>query len=110
MTPEERESIINEAVERTILMIPEVVGNLMMNHAAKIRANKKFYEKHPEFKEFKEVVASVIEQVEDSDLSKNFEDILTNAIPKIRKRIDQVKLLDTKKVEKPDLNFDNGVF
>lgn len=110
MTPEERESIINEVVERVTLMLPEIIGNLIMNHAAKLKVNKEFYKAHPELAEHKDVVASVVEQLEDSDPSKNFRDILEGAVPKIKKRIDKVKLLDTEKVKKPDLNFDNGVF
>lgn len=110
MTPEERESIINEAIERTLLMIPEVVGNLIMNHAAKLRMNKEFYKNHPELAKYKDVVASVIEHLEDSDPSQSFEDIIEKAVPKIKRRIEQVKDLDMKKVEKPNLNFDNGVF
>ena len=34
MTPEERESIINEAVERALLALPDVWANLIIDHRA----------------------------------------------------------------------------
>jgi hypothetical protein len=108
MTKEERESIINEAVERTLLMIPEVIGNLIMNHAAKIRAGKLFYDKYPEFKSFSDIVASTIEEVEDKDFTKDMNEILELAVPEIKRRIEAVKNLDFKSVKKPDVNIDYG--
>jgi len=108
MTSEERESIINEAVERTLLMIPEVVGNLIMNHAAKIRTSKVFYEKYPELKSHKELVAAVIEEIDDANIGDNFDQIVERAVPEIKRKISQLKNLDLKKVEKPKLDIPFG--
>ena len=108
ITKEERESIINEAVERTLLAIPEVIGNLIMNHASKLRASKLFYDKYPQFKNYKELVAAVIEKIDDSDMSKNFDQIIEAAVPEIESKIKAMKNLDMKKVKKPDLEFGIG--
>lgn len=106
ITEEEKEEIINAVVERTLLKIPDVVGNLITNYAAKIRINKEFYTKHPEFDKHRDLVASVIESVEGEDPTRDFEEIVNSAVPKIKRRIEQMKNLDMKKVEKPKLDID----
>ena len=64
ISEEERRSIINEAVEKTLLKIPEVVGNLMSTYADKIRTSEKFYSQYPEFNKHRQIVASAIEELE----------------------------------------------
>lgn len=108
ITEKERREIINMAVEETLLKIPEVVGSLMMNHASKVRTKKMFYEKFPEFSTHRDIVATVIEDVEGSDASLDFDKIIERAIPKIKRQIASIKDLDTKKVKKPNLNFSHG--
>ena len=49
LTQEEKDEIINAAVERTLLAIPDVVGNLMANHAMLHKLNSEFYKKYKEF-------------------------------------------------------------
>ena len=110
MTPEERESVINEAVERTLLLIPEVVGNLMQNHSMKVKANKRFFEKYPEFDGHREIVAATVEQVEGDNPGTDFDNLLKMAEPMIRQRIKGFGKLDTSSVSKPDLDFSQGEF
>lgn len=94
----ERQDIIdeavNKAVEKTLLLIPEVIGNLMSSHAALHKINTKFYSDFPEFKDKKDVVASVVEMVEGKNPLAKYEDILKSAIPEIRERINTMKNLD----------------
>ena len=101
ITDEERQSIINEAVERTLLMLPDVVGNLIMNQVNLIKLNRTFYDRFPEFKDNKETVASVVEYVEGVSPGLKYEDILTKAVPLIRERMKTVGKLDIKSVTKP---------
>jgi len=108
ITKQEKEEIINLAVERMLLKIPDVVGNLITNYAAKIRVNTEFYKKYPEFEKHREIVASMIESVEASDPTREFKEIVDLAVPKIKKRIDQLKGLDTKTVSKPKLDIPYG--
>ena len=108
MTPEERESIISEAAERTLLAIPEVIGNLLSNHTLKIRLNREFYGKYPEFKDHKDIVGAVVEAVEGANTTSSYEQILEKAVPEIRNRMKVVSSLDMKSVKKPDLNFGHG--
>ena len=108
ITEKEKREIIDRAVEETLLKIPEVVGSLMMNHASKMRAGKKFYKKFPEFNENRDIVAAVIEGVENSDASLDFDQIIEKAIPKIKRQIASVKDLEMTKMKKPNLDFGQG--
>lgn len=87
MFTEREEAIINAAVERTLLAIPDVVGNLMANHAALHKINLKFYDKYPEFKDKKDVVQSIVEWIEGKNTLLGYEEILEKAVPEIRKRL-----------------------
>lgn len=102
ITEEEKLEIIqratNLAVEKTLLLIPEVVGNLMSSHAALHKINTKFYADFPEFKDKKDVVASVVEMVEGENPLAKYEDILKQSVPKIRERILTLKGLDMENV------------
>jgi uncharacterized protein YpuA (DUF1002 family) len=98
MTPEERQSIIDEAVdkavERALLMLPEVVGNLITDHVAMSKINADFYKAHPEFKDHKDSVASVLEKLDGQNPLLNHKDLLGKAVPEIQRRIETVKSLD----------------
>ena len=52
LSKEEKEEIINKAIERALLALPEVIGQLMVNHAALFKINKAFYDKYPEYNQY----------------------------------------------------------
>lgn len=87
LTQEEKDEIINAAVEKAMLILPEVVGNLIVNHVALHKMNKKFYETYPEFKDKKDVVQSVVEMVEGKNPLLDYSEILEKAAPEIRTRL-----------------------
>jgi hypothetical protein len=91
ITEEEKTEIINAAaaiaIERTLLSIPEVVGNLMANHAALHKLNSEFYKTNPEFASRKDIVQSVVEWVEGKNPTMKYEDILKAAVPEIKRRM-----------------------
>jgi len=107
LTEEEKNEILDLAVERTLLKIPEVVGNLITHHMSQNKMNKDFYEKHPKFRDHKELVASVIEQVEGNNSPMDYTKLLEKAIPEIEKRIDVTKDLDLVNVDVPKIDY-NG--
>lgn len=109
MTPEEKESIILEAVERSLLAIPEVVGNLMAQNATYNKINSKFYKDYPEFKDKKEIVVSVVEMIDGQNPGLDYEDVLKKALPEIRKRVAITKGVNVTSItDTPDRNFGNG--
>ena len=108
-TEAEKVEIIDRAVEKTLLMIPEVVGNLLNHHSSLNKINKDFYENHPELREHKEIVASVIESVEGKNPPMDYTKLVDKALPEIKQRISDIKDLDMIKVDVPVLDY-NGVF
>ena len=109
MNDVERESIINETIERMLLRLPEVVGNLITNHVQNNKINKEFYAKYPEFKIHRDVVMAVIEKLDGDNPLTDYKDILEKAVPIIKNQIKTQKSLNIKPSEKlPDLDF-NGV-
>lgn len=108
LTEEEKEEIIAKATERALLSLPEVVGNLMQNHAAMVKQNRDFYAKYPEFKDHKQVVVEAVEMIDGQDTLIPYESKLEKAIPEIRKRIALMGTLDMKSVSSPKRDFGNG--
>lgn len=108
ITEEERNEIINLAVEKALLMLPETVGNLITNHLAMSKINSTFYKEHPEFQDKKDIVASVIEMISGENPLIDYKDLLIKAVPKIRERILITGSLDMKNVSEPNRKF-NGV-
>ena len=105
---EERQEIIDAAVEKALLLIPEVVGNLITNQVIFSKLSEEFYKDHPEFRSVKHIVTSVIEMIEGRDPLAKYEDILKASVPEIRKRIEIEKSLDMKEVPKnPNRNFES---
>ena len=94
LTEEEKLEIIDRAVEKALLKLPEVVGNMMTQHAALVRMNSQFYAEHPEFANHKHIVASVIEKVDGEDTTADYKDKLARAIPEIRRRITLLTQID----------------
>lgn len=98
ITSEEKQEIIDEAVdkavEKALLVLPEVIGNLITDHVAMAKINAQFYKDHPEFKDKKDIVASVIEKINGENPLLNHKDLLGKAIPEIQERIKTVGSLD----------------
>ena len=94
ITEEEKREIIDRAVEKALLLLPEVVGNMMAAQHTLMENNKKFYGKYPEFKSHKDAVMSVVEMVEGKNPLLDHKDILKRAVPEIRQRIKTLKNLD----------------
>lgn len=102
LTEEEKLEIIDRAVEKALLKLPEVVGNMMAQHASLVKINTQFYQDHPEFIDYKAIVASVIEKVDGENTLADYKDKLAKAIPEIRKRI---SLVGTMNMGKPSMNI-----
>lgn len=98
ITPEERQEIIDAAVEKALLVLPETVGNLIADHVALNEINADFYKNHPEFKDKKDIVASVIEKIDGENPLMDYKNVLGKAVPEIQRRIETVKSLDMNSV------------
>jgi hypothetical protein len=105
ITEEEKLEIINLAVEKSMLILPEVVGNLLKQHAAMSKLNSQFYKDHPEFTNHKDIVVSVIEMLDARAPLRKHEELLIEAVPEIKKRIELVKTIDITSVTSPNRDF-----
>lgn len=104
ITPEERESIIYEAQERIMLVMPQIIGNLMLNNIMKSKIAKKFFDSHADLKNHQDIVQAIIEDVEGSNTIEDYEKILEKAVPEIRKKIALMNKMNmTPPTRKPDL-------
>ena len=107
ITEEEKQEIINAAVEKALLMLPETMGNLMAQHASFLELNRKFFSEHPEFKAYPNIVKESVVITEGEDPLENYEKILKNAVPEIERRIKTLDTLDMKTIDKkPDRRFE----
>lgn len=106
MTPEERQSIIDEAVEKALLVLPDVWSNLITDHRAMSKVTSKFYKDHPEFVGHEESVVSVLAEVDGKYPLLDYAQKIGKSVPGIKKRIDQLKGLDMKVDSNPDRKFD----
>jgi len=118
ITEEEKQEIIDKAVEKALLVLPETVGTMMMEQAALNKINAKFYSDYPEFAKRKDIVASVIEKIDSENPGADYKDILKKAVPEIRKQLDIVNNLDTSTMPQiagidrafnNNQNFGNGI-
>lgn len=114
ITEEKVQEMIDKAIEKaipiitekTLLSMPEVIGSLMTNQIATVKRNKKFFDDHPEFQKYPDAVKSVIEMLEMKDPLAKYEDILKDAVPKIRKRIETVGKVDMETISaNPDREY-----
>ena len=107
ITEEEKQEIIDKAVEKSLLLLPETVGAMMASAAAMNGIKKKFLSDNPEFEKHKDIVQSVVEMTEGKNPLMDYEKLLKTAVPDIKRRIATVGKLDMKKVsDKPSLTFD----
>ena len=105
----EKQELEDRIIEKVLLMIPEVMGNLITHHMSMKETNQEFYKKHSELQEHKEVVAKVLEKVEGDNPLLSHQKLLEKALPKIQ---DQIKLsngLSMETVDVPSLDY-NGEF
>lgn len=105
MTEEEKQEIIDKAVEKALLLLPETVGNLMAQQATYAKINSQFYKDHPEFADYKQVVASVVEYIDGTYPDLEYEDKLKKAVPIIKERIRTMSTLNMDKAERPSRDF-----
>lgn len=99
VTPGERQEIIDAAVEKALLMLPDVVGNLLVNQAAMAKLTRDFYAAHPEFKDHKDVVVAILEKLDSEHPGAKYEDLIKEAAPLIRERIAVKQGLNTTHVQ-----------
>lgn len=105
LSEKDLEEIVFNVTEKVLLRIPEVIGNLMMNHAEMNKLTKDFHAKNPEFMSDPLTVSSVTGQLERENAGMSYEKILELAAPLIKKRMNIVKTTDFNSPKKTELNL-----
>ena len=99
ITPEEREEIIQEALERILKALPETIGNLMKAQSMYQQLTKTFYDENPDLKGHSDIVREVVAKVESENPVAEYSEILKRALPKIK---DQVKIKTSLSMNTPN--------
>lgn len=106
ITPEERDEIIATAVERALLVLPSVLLRLMANYDILSKVNKDFYSSNPGFQLHKDIVSSVVNEVEKENPLEDYGKLLNKSVPRIKERISIIRKVDTKTINyKPNLGL-----
>ena len=96
-------------IEKVLLMIPDVIGNLITHHMSMSKTNKEFYKKHSELQDHKDVVVKVLEKVEGENPLLIHQKLLEKALPKIQEQIRLSNGMSMENVDVPSLDY-NGEF
>lgn len=99
ITPEEKEQIIQEALERILKIIPETIGNMMKAQSMYKQLTENFYKDNSELKGHSDIVREVVAKVESENPMEDYSDILKKALPKIK---DQLNIKKTLSMDTPN--------
>lgn len=87
--------VFQKAVESAILYLPEAVDKLGKRLAYTTKVFGEFIEKHPEYREHKDLVVHTMQKLELESPNKNIEEILASSVAVIDR---EIKLLKDMKV------------
>jgi hypothetical protein len=128
MTPEEKDEILaeldkrmgdkvlrvmNELSETILLSMPKILTNVMLELGAGKKLTEDFYRENPNLIQHKDVVQSVLQEIEGKNLGKQYGEIVKMAKPVILERIKTLGKMDLTKPSRPtDFSFksDTGDF
>ena len=79
MNQEDMDKIVFKVTEQVLLRMPEVIGNLIMERSVLNKLTESFYNKHPEYRNHKGLLQKVFFELEQGDISKNYEEIFEEA-------------------------------
>lgn len=104
ITQEEHNQIVMDVLEKILLKMPELIGNLMKHHAYMHELNQKFYKKYPEFKSHTKTVQSVLEKFESENTFMDYNMLIEKAAPEIKRRIQLTSKLNFDTIKYPNLD------
>lgn len=100
--------VYNAAIEKALTKLPEVVSRMVANTAANKAMTTEFYSKHEEFVYHKEIVASVVQEIDAQNPGKNYSEILEEAVPIIEQKIKAAEKAKSLLLDKPSEISLNG--
>jgi len=85
-----------KGVETALLYLPEAVDKLSKRLAHTTKIFTAFLEKHPEYKENKDIVLKIVQSTELNNPLKTMEEVLEIAAPEIDRQIDLITKIKEK--------------
>lgn len=95
------EKAVNEAVERTLRVMPFVMQNLIASIGKMKEVRDTFYEKHKELSEHKDLVAKVMEEIESKNPAVSLESLADLTAKETKRRLASVSNMSNTAAEKP---------
>jgi len=103
-------SMIEKGKEETLLLLPEIIGNLYLDRAARVKGAKELYKDNPEWKNYQAIVKNTLEETDSKNAGLTYMEIVERAKPEIKRKVDLIKGLDMTRREKPtDLRFKGDI-
>ena len=99
---EHEEKLINEAVERALRLLPNVVSNVIKQTGTLKSLSQKFYSENKDLAGCKELVAKVMEKEEAENPGVSYDRLLQNVGPKVR-QIQSCGGFNVAEIKKPSL-------
>jgi hypothetical protein len=117
--PKEFNKVLNKIYQKAVVdtrssvveTLPEIVKtNIQIMNELKA-TSERFYEENKDLQPFKKVVAVVFDELASANPTKNYDELIKEVAPEVRKRLDlkkEVKEPTTKKVDSPKLPQKGG--
>ena len=103
--------VYNAAIEKAITKLPEVVSRMVASTTATQAMTNDFFKRNKDFENHKEIVASVIQEIDSQNPGMNYDEILKDAESIIIEKIIATYKKETLQLDKPsEVNLKgNGV-
>ena len=102
MTEDEENRLVDKILEKLILNLPSIIGNIIQEKISMKKLAGEFYTSNKEFIEHKDIVASVLTQLETKNPGLQYQDILDKSVPEIKHRISLLSGINFGAVDKPN--------
>ena len=103
--------VYNAAIEKAITKLPEVISRMVASKTATQAMTNDFFKRNKDFENHKEIVASVIQEIDSQNPGMNYDEILKDAESIIIEKIIATYKKETLQLDKPsEVNLKgNGV-
>jgi len=102
LSNEQMDQLVFDITEKILLRMPEVLGNLIKEHASMKKLTDSYLDENPNFKGHSLIIQKVLEKLEETNSGLAYEKLLVLATPKIKQQIALSSGCDTENVKKKD--------
>jgi hypothetical protein len=99
------ERIIQAAVERALLMMPEAIEHLILQKTITKKIAEEFFKENKDFSAHLDLMQEIIEKTEMDNPGVNYGKIIELATPAIRTKLQTLSKMNYQKVDRPDTHL-----